>query len=247
MNRDRVRQVTVLLAIVIGTASGLVGDYGTDPFSPIFTPATYAFVIWAPIYLGSLGYAVHQAKPSQATNPLLRRVGYPSAAAYLLTGTWIRAEGRPWLVIVLIAATMAAAALTYSRLGRQRSGIAGTEKWLVRAPIGLHTGWITLATLVATTQALNQLGVTISGTAETRAAVVLLAVGAIIGGAVSGWVPASPAYAAALAWGLTGTAVEAAPDHLPVAVTAVAAVVVISVVAWRRARPPVPGSGVPPV
>lgn len=122
------------------------------------------------------------------------------------------------------------------RSERRGRAAGNSETWLVRAPIGLHAGWITLATLVATTQALNQLGISLTGTAETSAAVALLVVGAAIGGAVTWWVPGSPAYAAALVWGLTGAAVHAAPDHLPVAATAAAAAVLIAALAWRRAR-----------
>jgi hypothetical protein len=54
----------------------------------LVVPGDYAFVIWTPIFLLALVYAVYQALPSNRENPLLRRVGWFSALAYFSNGVW---------------------------------------------------------------------------------------------------------------------------------------------------------------
>ena len=51
-------------------------------------PALYAFTIWGLIFALSLAYAAYQALPSNRHNPLLRRVGPFTAAAFFCTGLW---------------------------------------------------------------------------------------------------------------------------------------------------------------
>ena len=54
----------------------------------LVVPGDYAFVIWTPIFLLALVYAVYQALPSNRENPLLRRVGWFSALTYFSNGVW---------------------------------------------------------------------------------------------------------------------------------------------------------------
>ncbi len=51
-------------------------------------PATYAFAIWPLIFALSLAYAIYGALPANRENPLLRRIGWLTAGAFLCTGLW---------------------------------------------------------------------------------------------------------------------------------------------------------------
>src|SRR5919106_5390209 len=92
IGRDVVRQVANVLGaifqIVAPIATGPAIGRISDENSALMVPADYAFVIWTPIFLLALAYAVYQALPSNRENPLLRRIGWFSALAYFSNGVW---------------------------------------------------------------------------------------------------------------------------------------------------------------
>ena len=97
-DRDRLRAGAVVAGVVGGLLSGATGDYGdADDSSSRVLSADYAFGVWAPIYAGSLVYAADSLRPSRRGTPLLRRTGWPAAAAYALAGTWVRLQRPPVL------------------------------------------------------------------------------------------------------------------------------------------------------
>lgn len=240
MDKDLVRQVGVVVAVAAGIGSGATGDYGSagDADTVFLVPPDWSFVIWVPVYAGAIGYAAHQARPSRRRDPLLRATGWPAATAYLASGLWVRTNDRPRWEIGVIAVTTLAAAAAHVRsapTSEHRGATPGTalgpalDAWLVRAPIGLFTGWISLASVVATAQALKDAGgrgaATVGG--EPASAALLLAAGGI-GAAVTAAVPSSPAYPAALAWGLVGVCAARLRDRPAVGVAAgVAAAAVV--------------------
>ena len=86
MNKDRVRQVLVIVATVATVVLNLLasslplngrttGEI-SDRFEVYLIPAGYVFSIWGLIYLWLAVYSIYQALPAQRENPRLRRVGY---------------------------------------------------------------------------------------------------------------------------------------------------------------------------
>ena len=77
--RDVVRQVAnvagaifqIAVPVFTGPAVGRVSAENPT----LVVPADYAFVIWTPIFLLALIYAVYQALPANRENPLLRKIG----------------------------------------------------------------------------------------------------------------------------------------------------------------------------
>lgn len=233
MDKDRLRQVVVVAATTSGIAIGATADYGSAGTSgSTIIPANYAFGIWAPIYVGSLAYAVYQALPSRRRDPLLRRVGWPAAAAYFLVGLWVRTDTL-WLYEGLIAASLIAAAIAYGRLGPAVAGTSRAETWLVRAPLGLFAGWITLATAAGTAEGLLASGVDDLGLGPTVWGVLVLLVAGAVAGTVTLHVRASLAYPVAVSWGLVGAAVQHLPTTPATGGTAAAmAALVAAAAAW---------------
>lgn len=79
-NRDTGRQVAnvlgALLQIVVPIFTGeAINQVSSEGPGSLVAPAGYAFIIWGPITLLSLAYAVYQALPFKRKDPLLRRVG----------------------------------------------------------------------------------------------------------------------------------------------------------------------------
>src|SRR5262245_14680407 len=110
---DRLRQgLNLALAIsmplttflAFGTGTSFEEATRTEAGDPPIVPAGYAFIIWAFIYSGSVGYAVFQALPAQQENDLLRRVGFFTAGAFLGTSLWLVMArfGWVWLTVVCI-------------------------------------------------------------------------------------------------------------------------------------------------
>ncbi|RFU22611.1 hypothetical protein D0Z06_05090 [Geodermatophilus marinus] len=200
-----------------GVAAGIVGgvteDFEDGTRSPsLVLPTPWAFGIWGPIYAGAVGYATHTARPSRRTDPLLRRTGWPVALAYALAGLWVRVPGPPRRQLPAIAGTVAAAATAYQRAAPRRGEADGAaEAWLVRVPLALFAGWVTVAAAAGTTEVVIGEGYADLPPGRTPWAVAVVG----LAGGVATWVtrrhPVSPAYPAAVAWGLGTAAVRALP------------------------------------
>ena len=79
MNKDTLRQVLVVLAVIAVIAINILAvtlplnglDTGeiSDQFDIYFVPAGYVFSIWSVIYLGLIAYAIFQLLPAQRGDP----------------------------------------------------------------------------------------------------------------------------------------------------------------------------------
>jgi hypothetical protein len=209
MDRDRLRQVAVVVSAVGLIALALTGDFGEAPDSEsLIIPANYAFGIWAPIFVGAVAFAVHQAAPARRADPLLRRVAWPLATGYVLAGLWVWVFPAVPLVVslLLVAANVVAAGQAFARLGPARRDTPPRETWLVRAPVGLFAGWITLATAASTTELLLAQDVGGLGLGRVTWAILILLVAGAIAVGVTLRYRGSLAYPAALTWGFIGSA-----------------------------------------
>ena len=224
-DRDRLRAGAVVAGVVGGLLSGATGDYGdADDSSSRVLSADYAFGVWAPIHAGSLVYAADSLRPSRRGTPLLRRTGWPAAAAYALAGTWVRLQRPPVLQLPAVAATMAAAATAYARaLPRDDAEAASAvDRCAVRVPLGLFTGWITLATAAATTEVLLAEGVEDPWPGADAWGVAVLGLTGGVAAAVTRRVPVSRSYPAVVVWGLTAAAVRTRPRYRAAGLAALA-------------------------
>ncbi|MUN63129.1 hypothetical protein GMA12_08250 [Kocuria sediminis] len=255
VDRDVLRQVTVAAAVGGGFVLGVSGDYGDAAAGPSpVVPANYAFVIWGPIYAGLFGHAVHQALPARRRDPVLRRTGWPTACAVGLSGLWVWAQDLPALQLPLIAVTAAAAVVACTRAAPTDPAEAASvrDRWLVRVPLGLFSGWITVATVAGGGEALIASGISAPWPGAAAWAAAALAAAGAAGAALAWWRPVSLSCAAAVTWGLAGVAVRVLPQN-PVPGTAAllagAAVAAAGVLGARRRRTPrsrggrAPGAG----
>lgn len=255
-SRDILRQSVVIAAFVfmiIGDAVGL-GAFGGTPiqdaqggsFSPdasYLTPATTAFGIWTPIYLGLAVYTVWQALPGQRSSARQRAVGWPIAVTMVLNGLWLVTVQflSIWATVVCIVLLLVALLVAYLRAIRTRRIEDGAlDAALIDGVTGLHLGWVTLATVANVSAALTA---TVPAAWEDAASVVgvivLVVVGAI-GLGLSGRFAWRLAPVVSIAWGLTWLGVARLAGDLesaPIAITAfVVAAIVLLVPAILRIR-----------
>jgi hypothetical protein len=243
-DRDLVRQIVTAGAIGGGFLVGVSGDYGDSRTSPsLVLPSGYAFAIWTPIYAGLFSHAIYQALPAQRRDPLLRRTGWATACAVGISGFWVWTQDIPGLELVLIAATTTAALTAYLRSDPQLDTAAptGRDHWLVRVPLGLFAGWISVATVAGGGEALIAAGLrTPWPGVEAWSTAVLLGTGAAAGSIAWRW-PVSFAYAAAVSWGLIAVAARNLPAHPVPGVAALVAGAAVAAAGFagvrRRQRP----------
>ncbi len=240
LDRVRVAVVAVLAVgqLVVSWAAGSgalgapIGDVAREFSTPLLA-ANWAFVIWAPIYLGFLLYAVYQLLPAQRGREIHRRTGWWLAASAVFNPSWVLAFGSRSLLLaeLMIIALMVTLAVVFGRLSRESAGDV-LERAAFRGPIALYTGWVSLATVLGTAATGVWVGLPGGNALATVAGVVvLLAVTAI-----AAWVVLSGTavigYAAAVVWAVAGIALNDPPAAVVVA-GAIAAVVVIAATARR--------------
>lgn len=246
MSWDRVRQAANLafagLQIALPPLLFADGfDLDSGPPSPA-EPAGYAFIIWAPIYAGCLAYAVLQALPARKRDPLLRRIGWLTAAGFALTCLWLVAAraGIVWATVPIIAGmalTIVPAFLIAARAGRR----GAAEALAIRLPLGLFAGWLTAATFVNAAEVLPAYGFGRFGLSPAGFAVLVVLAAGALALAVTRLARGEPAYALAVLWALGGIAATNLMRGTSPAVAGTAAAAGLALCLWlalvRRGAP----------
>jgi hypothetical protein len=247
---DRLRQglnVAGAVGQILGTAvivtSGAADrTFDSGPPPSLVTPAGYAFSVWSLIYAGSLAYAVYQASPRRRVEPLLRRIGWYTAAAFTATILWLLAVqgGRLVLTVPLIFALMAALVGAFIELIRHPLPRTAAERWLVERPLSVYAGWATVAAVANTAEVLKGAGYAeLAGLPDQAWAILMLLIAGGIGAYATSVSRGNAAYAGTVLWALT--AVVAAnfqrdPARPAVAATATAAAGLVAWYLWRSRR-----------
>lgn len=218
MRGDRWRQalnILLVLTQIIGggfaaiTGQGLSIDQQSALFDTRVTPAGYTFGIWGVIFLGCVVYAVFQSRSVRSGDRLLRRVGWHTAGAFLGNTAWeieCQLHGMSWLSVAIIVFTLAMSGLAFRELVRIRILLTPAESLCVLLPVGLLTGWVSVAAFANVSQALVANGANLGMTPEDLAIVLIVGAG-LTGVAVTVWSHGERSYAYAVVWGLIGIAI----------------------------------------
>ena len=248
MNRDVVRQITnivaVIATIIVNVLSNALpfNDLTTgeisDRFQVVFVPAGYVFSIWGVIYLGMIAFAVYQALPAQRENPRLRRVGYLFALSGLANMAWLflwHYEQFTWTLVAMFT-LLALLILIYLRLEIGQNRVPAAETLMIRVPISIYLGWITVATIANVTQVLYYWGWSGWGISGEVWAVILLAVATALSAAMI-FTRDDIAYLLVITWSVIGVAVKQAGSPLVATAAWIAAgAIVLLLVAGTLAR-----------
>ena len=206
------------LLIIVGVISGCVGDYSatTTQVSKII-PATYAFVIWLPIYVGGLylAYLLLRDKSFDlgVASPWI-------AISYFMSGTWVRVQDFVNIELVAIGITLIVV-LIQGKVVNQAIQASERKYVITRIASGLLAGWLTLASAVATSDAL---GISYKSTA-TVAIYVAFSVGFAVASAT--WIVPTMTYRLTLVWGLVGIIVQQHAQATQVAIVATVGVTAV--------------------
>ncbi|MFW5690113.1 MAG: tryptophan-rich sensory protein [Spirochaetota bacterium] len=216
------RQIVVLVVIVASTVAANVlglgmsetdtGDIANQTFGDtvFFFPASYVFAtIWPVIYLGIVGLAIHQALPSQATNPRYRKGMWMLAANLVLNAAWVAVFGARLFVLslVTILPILVTAVIAYSWLAVRRSPEATVAEKVLTVPVGIYATWLTIATVANVSLALAAVEWNGFGLAYETWGVIMIIVGIGLG-AVLLLLFGDPTFPAVYAYAYAGIVVR---------------------------------------
>lgn len=248
--------VFMLIAAMVGT--GLLGGTAVqdlqngalDADSTYLAPGRPAFSIWSVIYIGLIAYAVWQALPGQRTNPRQRALGWLVALTCVLNGLWLVTAQflTLGLTVVSIVLLLIALAVTFRRAVQTRERSDGfVDSLLLDGVIGLHLGWVALATVANATAWLTSIGDPSWADAADLWGILVLIIVTAIGVSIarfSGW---RVAPGLAMGWGLSWIGVArltGEPFSNPIGSVALIAAAIVAlppllVAVLRFLRPPV--------
>jgi hypothetical protein len=245
MNKDRVRQIVNVIAViavlVVNTLANTLPINGlntgeiSDRFDVLFVPAGYVFSIWGLIYIGLIAFAIFQALPAQRENPRLRRIGWLFLLSCLANIGWLflwHYEQFVLTVPVMLILLLSLIAI-YLRLEIGQGDASTGERLTTHLTFSVYLGWITVATIANITQTLWYLGWNGAPLAAAWWAVIMLAAGILLAFLMyvnrRDW-----AYILVLVWAYAGIAIRQAAVPL-VANSAWAAVVALAILAAAAA------------
>ena len=207
---DRFRAILVLVATLAtvgfnflasaGYINGVTPEEISNKYLTPVTPAGFAFAIWSLIYAGMIAFSVYQLLPAKAAKYRGIRTYY--LLTCVLNCGWIYFWHHDQIVVCLVSIVSLAFVLFLVCRTLKLTDSPG-EYWLVKAPFGIYFGWVTAATLINFAVMLTYFGLEISA----LAAVVLVSIATIIGVLVRVRLH-NDLFPLAVAWALTGIAVE---------------------------------------
>ena len=221
----------------IGLDLGLSAKEFAGDGNSTLRAAGYAFSIWSVIYAGLIAYAVWQALPRNAGDPLVAQIAWPSIVAISGCGLWIIASSADWkwasvAIIVLSAATLTLALI---RLVPVRTDL--NARVFVWWPLSLLAGWLTIASAINILTVLTATGL-IGGASAVIAGYIGVGVVVVVALLVLHAARLS-VYAIPIAWGLVAVWVAEKTDKSDLALEAlIAAVIVGGYAIWREAAAP---------
>ena len=192
----------------------------------------YAFSIWSLIYAGLIAYAVRQALPQTGESLLLRRMGWPSAAAFFAIGVWIFVAALNLQIVSVVVIFAALVSLLTPLLAC--SGVVRAlsptdrDRMLLVWPLAALAGWLTVAAPLNLINTATALGALPDVLPPAGWAIVAVAVVTAVGLATTAALR-TLAYPLPIAWGLLGAFAAEQADQPVVAFTALGGAVVLLV------------------
>lgn len=193
---------TNALANVLPINGQTTGDI-SDSYPNLFAPAGITFSIWSVIYLLLGAHVLYQlglfrartedgehnagdaSGGGRASGALLERIGVLFALSSLANTAWILTWHYEFILLsTVLLATMLVLLILITRASIG-AGLTGRDWLLVRLPFSVYFGWVTVATIANITTWLVSIGWGGFGITESTWAVLIIAVGAIIGCAVT--------------------------------------------------------------
>lgn len=176
----------------------------SDATNTLITPAGWAFIIWGPLYSGSIVYAVYQALPRQRSNGLLASTAWPAACAFFGNGLWalyVQFTDLNGISVAIILFTLASILVAFRQFAPWQTAFSRAEQWCVVLPLSTLAAWLSAASIVNVAASLKYHGIDAGSMAPTLSAAVVV-VGGIIAATAVLRERGNPWYALVFLWAL---------------------------------------------
>jgi hypothetical protein len=210
--------VTFLVMIAANALANILPINGvstgevSDAYQNLFAPAGLTFSIWGLIYVLLAGYVLYhlgffQADKNNAKSELLYRTGILFCISSLANTAWIFCWHYDLIPLSMLLMAVLLISLIYIVRMIGKEELSQRDKIFVRLPFSVYFGWITVATIANFTVMLVSFNWNGFGIADAGWAVIIIAVGLIIG-AVTALKNRDVAYALVLLWAYTGILIK---------------------------------------
>ncbi len=213
----------------------------SDDVRTLITPAGWAFSIWGALYTGAFAFAIYQFLPSKGDDPLLARLRWPAAGAFMGNAAWAlytQSFGLSAISVAIISFTLVCLLYAYRVFAEWDARLTRAQRWLAVLPLSALAAWLTAATIVNVAASLRFHGVDAGDAAPAISAAAVIVGGTIAAMALARGKGNLP-YALVFLWALSG--IYAAGGQIAGIVALAAGVSALLVIAGtiaglRRAR-----------
>ena len=147
--------VLYLLTIVVNYLSQTIPFNGqtngevSDKYATFITPAGYAFSIWGLIFLALGAYAFYQAFVASPKSRVYDRMAVWLSVAFVATSGWLPVFQYEMIAFsVLVMMLILGALIQVAIMLAKDRELSKKVKLLIKIPVGLYLGWISVATIV---------------------------------------------------------------------------------------------------
>jgi len=217
--------VSVIATLVINALANILPLNGletgqiSDQFKVFFVPAGYVFSIWGLIYLGLIALTIYQFTPEGRQSVRMQKILAPFLVASAANCGWIFLWHYQFFYWTLVAMLVLLVSLIviYLRLRQENASVSKLEKWMVRIPVSIYLGWISVATIANVTDVLDYAGFKGGMLSGQVWAAILLGVASLLALLMT-VIRKDVAFVAVLLWAFIGIAVKFSQE--PVVTTA---------------------------
>ena len=187
-----------------------------DDADTLINAANYAFSIWGVIFIGLIGFSVVLAKAKEPDTPYLRKaiIGLCVAGLASIAFVPISIGGNQIFGFLDVAAHLVALIFAYGNLRKHKTVTPDRPRkqgfWFYGP--SMYLGWISAATVIAASLALNQL--CFSPSLQTSIALAAILIIILLGIGLKFLAEQDAVYALTVAWALVGVGVEQAATPL---------------------------------
>ena len=235
--------IALIATVVVNALSNILPLNGlgagqiSDLYPNLFVPAGLTFSIWGIIYLLLAGFVIFQfvtVFSKSRSDASIKQIGLLFGVSSLANIGWIfawhwRYEGVSFLLMLILLTSLL---WMYLRLKIGKSKTSAIERYLVRLPISVYLGWITVATIANATALLVDLGWSSFGDEAKIWTVVVMVVAMLIAGAML-LTRRDEGYALVVVWAFFGIYLKRSEALLfparPVQITAIIGMILIGI------------------
>lgn len=183
----------MLVMLVLYTLNA-TGQLGPNPIgttsnatAPLIVPASYAFAIWGPIYIGLIVFPIYQLVKNRDNHPAWVELRGWYAANVVANGLWLAASSydMQWTTVGIIVFMLFSLFRINQLLVRIAVSGAEVAYWPERFVFSIYFAWITLATVLNVASALTFYGWDGLGVTEVNWTILMITVAALIAGFTS--------------------------------------------------------------